>query len=118
MTMQAFDLGTILEGRARADRAWLEFLRVASLSMGVYYLRAGQHDSQTPHEEDEVYYIVGGQAQFRAGETVRHVSAGAILFVPARQEHRFIDITDDVTALVFFAPAEGSLATGTAQLQT
>ena len=32
------------------------------------------------------------------------------VFVPAREPHRFTDITEDLTALVFFGPAEGSRA--------
>jgi hypothetical protein len=31
-----------------------------------------------------------------------------VFFVPAREEHRFHDITEDLAVLVFFAPAEGT----------
>jgi quercetin dioxygenase-like cupin family protein len=34
------------------------------------------------------------------------VKAGSILFVPAHSQHRFRDITEDLSTLVFFAPAE------------
>jgi hypothetical protein len=33
---------------------------------------------------------------------------GAVAFVPAGEEHRFIDITEDFTVLVVFGPAEGT----------
>jgi len=33
-----------------------------------------------------------------------------VLFVPARVEHRFHSITEDLVVLVVFAPAEGSRA--------
>jgi hypothetical protein len=36
--------------------------------------------------------------------------AGSAVFVPAHEPHRFMDITEDLTALVFFGPAEGSRA--------
>lgn len=107
--MQTFDLGQLSEERAQIGRAWLEFLRVPSLSMGVYHLRAGQDDPQQSHTEDEVYYVVAGRARFRAGTEVRDVGPGTILFVPRLAEHRFCDIAEDLTVLVFFAPAEGSL---------
>jgi mannose-6-phosphate isomerase-like protein (cupin superfamily) len=106
--MKAFELATVLAERLRADRAWLEFLRVPSLSMGVYHLCAGQEDLQLPHTEDEVYYVVSGRGKFRAGPDARDVSAGTILFVPRLQAHRFFDIAADLTVLVFFAPAEGT----------
>jgi mannose-6-phosphate isomerase-like protein (cupin superfamily) len=107
--MQAFDLGAVLQERERADQTWLEFLRVPGLSMGVYHLKVGQPDPQKPHEEDEVYYIVSGRGRFRAGAAVRDAAPGTILFVARREEHRFFDVTEDLTVVVFFAPAEGSL---------
>jgi mannose-6-phosphate isomerase-like protein (cupin superfamily) len=106
--MQSFDLNSLLAERGRADKPWLEFLRAPSLSMGVYQLRAGQPDPQRPHTEDEVYHVLSGRARFRAGEEVEDVGPGTILFVGRLVEHRFFDITEDLTMLVFFAPAEGS----------
>src|SRR5262245_22482589 len=106
--MRAFDLGLLLAERGRADKAWLEFLRVPSLSMGVYHLAAGAEDRQQPHTEDEVYYVVAGRGKFRANEAVQEAGPGTILFVERFAEHRFFDLTEDLTALVFFAPAEGS----------
>ena len=41
-----------------ATRAYLEFLRVPDLSVGLYRLAAGAADPQLPHSEDEVYYVV------------------------------------------------------------
>jgi quercetin dioxygenase-like cupin family protein len=107
--MQTFDLGALLAERDRAGRAWLEFLRGPALSMGVYHLKAGQDDPQQPHGEDEVYHVVAGRGKFRSGEEVREVGPGSILFVERLAEHRFFAITEDLTALVFFAPPEGSL---------
>ena len=57
-------------------------------------------------KEDEVYYVIQGRGSFQAGEESCSVEAGTILFVPARQEHRFHSITEELTLLVFFAPAE------------
>jgi mannose-6-phosphate isomerase-like protein (cupin superfamily) len=107
--MQAFDLDEIRARRQQAGRAYLEFLRVSSLSVGVYHLQAGEPDPQRPHGEDEVYFVVAGRGQFRAGSEVSSVQPGAVLFVEKGVEHRFIDITEDLTVLVFFAPAEGTL---------
>jgi quercetin dioxygenase-like cupin family protein len=106
--MRAFDLSVLSAEQERAGKAWLEFLRVPSLSMGVYHLEAGQEDRQQPHTEDEVYYVVAGRAKFRAGAEVQEARPGAILFVERLVEHRFFDITEDLTVLVFFAPPEGS----------
>ena len=107
--MDAFELPTLLEEHARASKAYLEFLRVPSMSLGLYRLPAGGVDPQSPHTEDEVYYVVSGRAQIRVGDEDRSVGAGSIVFVAARVPHRFQTIEEDLTVLVFFAPAEYSL---------
>ena len=108
--MQLFDLSTLLAEREKKGRAWLEFLRAPSLSAGVYHLKAGQPDPQRPHAEDEVYYVVSGRAVFRAGDQRASVGPGSVIFVERAAMHRFEDVTEDLTVLVLFAPAEGSQA--------
>lgn len=106
--MQSFDWNELLAARAAAGRAYLEFLRVPALSMGVYHLQAGHPDPQQPHTEDEVYYVVSGRASFRASDEERRVKPGDVLYVERHVAHRFFDVIEDLTVLVFFAPAEGS----------
>ena len=108
--MDAFELTTLLEERARSDRLYLEFLRVPSMSLGVYRLPAGGIDPQSPHTEDEVYYVVSGRALIRVDGEDRSVGPGSIVFVAAHVPHRFHAIEEDLTILVFFAPAEYSQA--------
>ena len=106
--MKAFyDLPTIISAeRAQAGKLYKEFLRVPALSVGVYMLPAGGADPQKPHNEDEVYYVVRGRAHIRVGSEEQVVKAGSVIFVAALVEHRFFDISEELEALVFFAPAE------------
>ncbi len=106
--MDTFELSAIAAAQQEAGRAYYEFLRVSSMSMGLYVLPANGVDPQQPHTEDEVYYVVGGQAMIRVGDEDRPVQAGSIVYVEAGVEHRFHTITEDLSILVFFAPAEGS----------
>ena len=108
--MQAYETQQLLEQRAASESLYLEFLRVPSLSMGLYVLSAGSADPQQPHSEDEVYYIVAGRGMIHVAEEDRVVQAGSIVFVKAHDEHRFHSITEDLQILVFFAPAEYSQA--------
>jgi mannose-6-phosphate isomerase-like protein (cupin superfamily) len=94
------------EQRAKADKRYLEFLRVPAMSAGLYVLPAGGTDPQSPHQEDEMYYVVRGKARMKVGDESQPVGAGSIIFVEARAEHRFYDITEELVVLVFFAPAE------------
>ena len=98
-----------LEGlRQEAGRRYLEYLRVPDLSAGLYVLEAGASDPQQPHGEDEIYVVLQGRSRFRAGSQEWDVAPGSVLFVPAREEHRFLDIRERLEALVFFGPAEDS----------
>ena len=92
--------------RAEGGKPYREFLRVPSMSAGLYVLSAGSTDLQRPHHEDEMYYVVRGRARFRASDEDQEVSSGSVLFVAAEVEHRFYDITEELAVLVFFAPAE------------
>ncbi len=107
--MQTFNLSRLIAESERDNQRWGEFLRVPSLSMGLYRLKAGQADEQQPHTEDEAYLVLSGKASFRAGGREQVVVSGSLIFVEKNVEHRFVDITEDLTVLVFFAPAEGSL---------
>jgi quercetin dioxygenase-like cupin family protein len=110
--MQSFSLNDLVVQSERDNQRWREFLRVPSLSMGLYRLKAGQPDEQQQHTEDEVYYVVSGKASFRAGGQEQNVAPGSLIFVERSVEHRFCDVTEDLTVLVFFAPPEGSLNDG------
>jgi quercetin dioxygenase-like cupin family protein len=106
--MELFEIAAVAAERARSGKLYREFLRRESLSVGLYELAAGSEDPQQPHAEDEVYYVLRGRAGFRSGGADRVVTAGSVIFVLAREEHRFHSITEDLSLLVVFAPAEGS----------
>ena len=108
--MDAFELAQLATECSQSDSQYLEFIRKPSLSVGLYMLSAGAIDQQEPHTEDEVYYIVSGRASIQVANESRPVEAGSVVFVQANVDHRFHTITEDLTILVFFAPAEYSQA--------
>jgi len=101
-----FDIAQLESSRKKSGRSYLEFMRVSSLSAGVYVLAAGSTDTQKPHREDEMYYVVRGRARMRIGGEDQSVTAGSIIFVAANVKHNFFEITEELVVLVFFAPAE------------
>ena len=108
--MEAFELSQILNQRADSQKAYLEFLRVPSMSLGVYVLPAGGVDPQKPHTEDEIYYVVSGRGTVIVGDEERPVEPGSVIFVAAGVDHRFHNIYEELSLLVFFAPPEYSQA--------
>jgi len=106
--MQAYELADIISQRVDSNKLYLEFLKVPDLSMGLYVLPAGGVDPQSPHTEDEVYYVVSGKAQIRVADEDHAVQPGSIVYVAKNVEHRFHSIEAELTVIVFFAPAEYS----------
>ena len=106
--MRAYELAQLLSQRESSNKLYLEFLKVPDLSMGLYVLPAGGIDPQSPHTEDEVYYVVSGRAKIKVADEDREVQAGSIVYVAKNVEHRFHSIEEELTVLVFFAPAEYS----------
>jgi mannose-6-phosphate isomerase-like protein (cupin superfamily) len=107
-SMQAFELTQLIFQRADSNKLYFEFLKVPDLSMGLYVLPAGGADPQSPHTEDEVYYVVSGKAKIKVADEDRAVQAGSIVYVAKNVEHRFHSIEEELKVIVFFAPAEYS----------
>ncbi len=87
---------------------YAERLRVPDLSVGTYSIPAGGHDGQSPHTEDEIYVVTTGRARLVTTSGTTDVGPGDVIFVPADEEHRFTEVTEDLAVLVIFGPAEGS----------
>ena len=102
---QVFDVAKLTESLSGKPVEYKEFLRVPHLSCGIYHLPVGAKDMQTPHDEDEVYYVLSGRARMKVGDEMKEVSAGNILYVKATETHSFFEIEEDMTLLVFFASA-------------
>jgi mannose-6-phosphate isomerase-like protein (cupin superfamily) len=97
----------VVDAAAVVTDRYDEWVRSAALSGGVYRLPAGGVDEQRPHGEDEVYVVTRGAAALDVEGAVHPVRAGAVAFVPAKAQHRFVDITADLEVVVVFAPPEG-----------
>ena len=91
-----------------AANNWVEHLAVPALSVGTYCIPAGGTDDQSPHTEDEIYVVTAGRARIATASGTAHVGPGSVIFVPAGEEHRFIDVAEDLALLVVFGPAYGT----------
>jgi mannose-6-phosphate isomerase-like protein (cupin superfamily) len=87
---------------------WIEHLRRPDMSIGTYSIPVGGRDDQDVHTEDEVYIVTSGRAVLVGPGQSIPVKPGSVVFVPAQEEHRFEEITEALTVLVVFAPAEYS----------
>jgi len=101
--LKVFDLAELVETCEKRELPYLEFLRVPQLSCGIYQLAAGDEDTQSAHDEDEVYFVLSGRGRLRVEGVEHEVRAGSILYVQATSEHSFFEIEEDMQLLVFFA---------------
>ena len=108
--MDAWEYTDLEAARATAGKLYHEFLRVPDLSAGIYVLESGATDPQSPHSEDELYYVVAGRGLITVGAETRPVVPGSLVFVAATVPHRFHDIAERLELLVMFGPAEGDRA--------
>ncbi len=84
-----------------------------TMSVEVYAPRGS--DIQTPHDQDELYFIHTGRGEIViAGE--RHAfEPGMVFFVAAHVEHRFENFSPDfITWVVFWGPKGGEKSPGIA----
>lgn len=104
------DLAARLPGPSSAEwpegEPFTEALRHGTMSVEIFAPRGT--DRQTPHEQDELYFIQSGTAQFAREDRIDTVAAGDVLFVAARAVHRFEAMSVDFLAwVVFWGPAGG-----------
>lgn len=99
---KAYEFSDLEQQHEERGNTYLRFLNAPSMSMGLYILKAGAYDGQSPHDLDEVYYIVEGKAILTAGEHEIPVEAGSIVYVKAEVSHRFHTIEEDLKVLVVF----------------
>ncbi len=89
--------------RQKKGGPWLEFLKRPDLSTGLYELKKGQTDGQQPHARDEIYYVVKGKAMFESEGKATDIKAGSVIYVRKQIDHRFLNVTEDLSLLVMFS---------------
>ncbi|UHQ19550.1 cupin domain-containing protein [Lysobacter sp. KIS68-7] len=66
------------------------------------------HDPQTPHAEDELYFIVAGTGVLSIDGVAHPFAPGDMFFVPAHAPHRFERFSEGFAAWAVFWPATGA----------
>lgn len=65
-------------------------------------------DTQTPHDQDEMYVVASGTGTFRRAGINVAFAPGDALFVPAGVEHRFEQFSEDFRSwVILFGPPDG-----------
>jgi mannose-6-phosphate isomerase-like protein (cupin superfamily) len=85
---------------------FLDFLKIRNLEAGIIVLHPNEDDTQEPHSDDELYYVIKGNARMEMGQKKIEVKEGSIIFIPAGLKHRFYGNSEDLFVLYVFAAKE------------
>ncbi len=100
------DVLALLPPEAHPGERYAEPFTHGSMRLGMYAPRG--YDPQSPHDQDELYFVLSGSGVLVHDDQRSRFKAGDALFVAAGIEHRFEDFSDDfATWVVFWGPKGG-----------
>ena len=80
-------------------------------TMSVIVFTPRGQDYQTTHAQDELYIVMKGSGTLLIADMPHAFGEGAVLFVPANTQHRFVEFTEDlITWAIFWGPKGGEAA--------
>jgi len=97
-----YDLDTYLEKIKNDNSYFHTFINKDSLAAGVLVLKPGEEDTQTPHDSDEVYYVISGNGFLKIKNKDYKVTKDKLFFVGKDVEHFFHGNTKELKVLYFF----------------
>jgi len=97
-----YDLDTYLEKIKNNNSYFQTFINKDRLAAGVLVLKPGEEDTQTPHDSDEVYYVISGNGFLKIKDKDYKVSKDKLFFVAKDVEHCFHGNTRELKVLYFF----------------
>ena len=97
-----YDLDTYLDKIKNSNSYFHTFINKDSLAAGILILKPGEEDTQTPHDSDEVYYVLSGNGYLKIKDKDYKVSKDKLFFVAKDVEHFFHGNTKELKVLYFF----------------
>jgi mannose-6-phosphate isomerase-like protein (cupin superfamily) len=99
-----FDINELVSYfKDKSGEYFIDFLKIRHLEAGLIYLRPGQDDTQSAHDQDELYYVIEGSGMLQIGKNNSNVKPGSIVFVPRGTEHHFFGNERELIVLYVFA---------------
>lgn len=99
--MHAFEFKAVKERLLETGGGYEVVHQSAGLELGVYVLVAPEPDKQQPHEDDEVYIVLGGTGVLEVEKEQTPVKEGSAVFVKAGADHHF-SAYEQLSVLVIF----------------
>lgn len=100
------DLDTYIKKIKNNNSYFHTFINKDSLAAGVLVLKPGKEDTQTPHDSDEVYYVISGNGFLKIKDKDYKVSKDKLFFVAKDVEHYFHGNIKELKVLYFFGGSD------------
>ena len=101
-----YDLTTYLEKIKNSSSYFSTFINKHSLAAGILVLQPGEDDTQTPHDSDEVYYVISGNGFLKIKNKDYKVLKNKLFFVAKNENHFFHGNTSELKVLYFFGGSD------------
>lgn len=101
-----FDTNKYIDKISKSNTYFHTFLDRENIAAGILRLSPGEQDTQTPHESDEVYYVVRGDGFLRVEGRDHHVSEGMAYYVKKNLAHKFHGNTVELVVVYFFSGSD------------
>jgi mannose-6-phosphate isomerase-like protein (cupin superfamily) len=102
----AFDTNKFVKKIAKSSTYFHTFLNRENIAAGILRLDPGEKDTQDPHENDEIYYIVKGNGFLTIDNKDYPISEGMSYYVTKKIPHRFHGNTKELIVLYFFGGSD------------
>ena len=101
-----FNLKDNLDKIKKDNSYFHTFINKDSLAAGILFLKPGEEDTQEPHENDEVYFVISGNGYLKIKNKNYKVSKDKLFFVAKGVPHFFHSNTNNLKVLYFFGGSD------------
>lgn len=98
-----FDIKKYVKELEHSDSYFHTFINKPNIAAGVLSLDPGEDDTQTPHDSDELYYIIKGNGFLKINNSNYSVEEGTAYYVQKNVPHKFFGNNIQLIALYFFS---------------
>lgn len=98
-----FDIPKYIDEIRNSDGYFHTFLNRQNIAAGVLVLQPGEEDTQEPHDDDEVYFVIRGDGYLKIKDKDYEVSEGKAFYVQKKIPHKFFGNKKELAVLYFFS---------------
>lgn len=82
----------------QSDQYWFSFIERDNLEVGCLRLAPGEKDMQSPHNSDEIYFIISGDGSINIDGKDYEIRKNHSYMVPKNTKHHFHNNEEEILA--------------------